>query len=407
MQAGLSWPLPGELTDDALKHRLFVRAGVKQGQRRRKEPNWAELSVELKKPGVKLLILWEEYRSVHSDGYGYSRFYELFCSFEQRLSPRSSIAVNASPCNSADMAARAMERTPRTCRARTGAMPSGRRIASGAGARPSVRRPRADLRHSRQPATPRARPQSMPRHPAPLSRHQPRLRRGRFGAVEIAGLTCKTIASLIAPTRAQGIPPNLLPSWSTPICVTPATFGLKGMASAYQELEMQTEARSLEHGEWLALFLEREVTTRRQKRFEARARAAQIENIDFRAARRLDRYLFMKLAAYDWIRERHSLLSIGPAGVGKSWLACALGHKACREDFSVAYHHLPRFFATLALARGDGRYPKVLKALARTDLLILDDWGRRSSTTSSGAISSRTSTRSDPRQQPGDRRSLV
>jgi DNA replication protein DnaC len=64
-----------------------------------------------------------------------------------------------------------------------------------------------------------------------------------------------------------------------------------------------------------------------------------------------------------------------PAGAGKSWLSCALGHKACREDFSVAYHRLPRLFATLALARGDGNYPKVLKALARTDLLILGDWG--------------------------------
>ncbi|MFK0275021.1 IS21 family transposase [Ensifer sp. NPDC090286] len=85
--AGLSWPLPGELTDDALEHRLFTRAGVKQGQRRRHEPNWAELSIELKKPGVTLLILWEEYRSVHPDGYGYSRFCELFRGFEQRLSP--------------------------------------------------------------------------------------------------------------------------------------------------------------------------------------------------------------------------------------------------------------------------------------------------------------------------------
>ena len=158
-------------------------------------------------------------------------------------------------------------------------------------------------------------------------------------------------------------------------------LGLTGMASAYQELEAQPEARHLEHGEWLALLLEREATTRRQKRFEARARAArlrhdaQIENIDFRAARGLDRNLFLKLANCDWIRQHHSLLLIGPAGVGKSWLACALGHKACREDFSVAYHRLPRLFATLALARGDGRYPKVLKALARTDLLILDDWG--------------------------------
>ena len=158
-------------------------------------------------------------------------------------------------------------------------------------------------------------------------------------------------------------------------------LGLSGMASAYHELEAQPEVRSLEHGEWLALLLEREATTRRQKRFEARARAArlrhdaQVENIDFRAARGLDRNLFLKLAGCDWIRHHHSLLLIGPAGVGKSWLACALGHKACREDFSVAYHRLPRLFATLALARGDGRYPKVLKALARTDQLILDDWG--------------------------------
>ncbi len=85
--AGLSWPLPGELTDDALEHRLFARAGVKQGQRRRHEPNWAELSIELKKPGVTPLILWEEYRGVHPDGYGCGRFCELFRGFEQRLSP--------------------------------------------------------------------------------------------------------------------------------------------------------------------------------------------------------------------------------------------------------------------------------------------------------------------------------
>ena len=158
-------------------------------------------------------------------------------------------------------------------------------------------------------------------------------------------------------------------------------LGLSGMASAYHELEAQPEVRSLEHGEWLALLLEREATTRRQKRFEARARAArlrhdaQVENIDFRAARGLDLNLFLNPAACAWIRHHHILFLPGPAGVGKSWLACALGHKACREDFSVAYHRLPRLFATLALARGDGRYPKVLKALARTDLLILDDWG--------------------------------
>ncbi|GLS34363.1 DNA replication protein DnaC [Mesorhizobium albiziae] len=158
-------------------------------------------------------------------------------------------------------------------------------------------------------------------------------------------------------------------------------LGLYGMATAFQELDAQSEARGLEHGEWLAMLLERETTMRRQKRFEARARAAklrhdaQIENADFRAPRGLDRNLFMALAGCDWIRKHHGLLVTGPAGVGKSWLACALGHKACREDFSVAYHRVPRLFTALSLARGDGRYGRILKSLARTDLLILDDWG--------------------------------
>ncbi|MER9559869.1 IS21-like element helper ATPase IstB [Mesorhizobium sp. M0323] len=158
-------------------------------------------------------------------------------------------------------------------------------------------------------------------------------------------------------------------------------LGLYGMATAFQELDAQSEVRGLEHGEWLAMLLEREATMRRQKRFEARARAAklrhdaQIENADFRAARGLHRNMFMALAGCDWIRKHHGLLVTGPAGVGKSWLACALGHQACREDFSVAYHRVPRLFAALALARGDGRYGRILKSLARTDLLILDDWG--------------------------------
>src|SRR4051794_9041013 len=84
---GLSWPLPGDLTDDALEGRLFARAGVKPGIRRRPEPNWAELVIDLKKPGVTMMLLWEEYRAVQPDGYGYSRFCELFRGFERRLPP--------------------------------------------------------------------------------------------------------------------------------------------------------------------------------------------------------------------------------------------------------------------------------------------------------------------------------
>ncbi len=158
-------------------------------------------------------------------------------------------------------------------------------------------------------------------------------------------------------------------------------LGLHGMAKGFKELEQTSETRSLEHAEWLALLLEHEMTLRRQKRFEARAKAARlrhnasVEDVDYRAARGLDRALFLKLAACDWIRERRNLLITGPCGVGKSWLACALGHKACREDLSVLYHRVPRLFAALALARGDGRYAKLLRAISRVDLLVLDEWG--------------------------------
>ena len=85
--AGLSWPLPDDLHDDALEQRLFAHAGVKTGARRRVEPDWAELARELKRPGVNMMILWEEYRATHPDGYGYSRFCDLLRGFERRLTP--------------------------------------------------------------------------------------------------------------------------------------------------------------------------------------------------------------------------------------------------------------------------------------------------------------------------------
>jgi DNA replication protein DnaC len=102
---------------------------------------------------------------------------------------------------------------------------------------------------------------------------------------------------------------------------------------------------------------------------------ATVEDVDYRAARGLDRALFLKLASCDFIRDKRNLIVTGATGVGKSWLSCALGHKACREDLSVLYHRVPRLFTALALARGDGRYAKLMATLAKVKLLILDDWG--------------------------------
>jgi DNA replication protein DnaC len=158
-------------------------------------------------------------------------------------------------------------------------------------------------------------------------------------------------------------------------------LGLDGMAKAFQDMMANPESRALDHPEWLGLLVEQEATLRQQRRFEARARnaklrqAATVEDVDFRTARGLDRAMFLRLASCDWIREhRHCLIS-GPCGAGKSWLACALGDKACRENLSVLYQRSSRLFAGLALARGDGRYARLMRQLARVDLLILDDWG--------------------------------
>jgi transposase len=85
--SGLAWPLASDLSDEVLEQRLFSKAGSKRALRRRTEPDWAALARELKRPGVNLVVLWEEYRVGHPDGYGYSRFCDLFREFEQRLSP--------------------------------------------------------------------------------------------------------------------------------------------------------------------------------------------------------------------------------------------------------------------------------------------------------------------------------
>jgi len=158
-------------------------------------------------------------------------------------------------------------------------------------------------------------------------------------------------------------------------------LGMAAMADAFLETQGHANAAELSREDWLGLLLEREATARDNQRLGRRLRQAKlrqnavVEDTDFRTPRGLDRALFHKLAACDWVRHSQHLVISGPTGVGKSWLACALGHKACREGFSVVYRRAPRLFGELATARGGGRLPRVLTALERTRLLIIDDWG--------------------------------
>jgi DNA replication protein DnaC len=138
---------------------------------------------------------------------------------------------------------------------------------------------------------------------------------------------------------------------------------------------------ALPHADWLALLLEREAIHRQDKRLGARLRHARLrhhavpEDIDYRAHRGIDRGLLANLVKGDWIDNHDNLVITGPTGVGKSWLACALGHKACRDNRAVLYVRVPKLFDELALAHGDGSIGRRLKTLGAAQLLILDDWG--------------------------------
>lgn len=162
---------------------------------------------------------------------------------------------------------------------------------------------------------------------------------------------------------------------------------LFGMAKALREQLQNQKATVLSFEERLGLLIDREMTERENKRLATRLRTAKlrisaaVEDIDFRQPRGLDKALLLSLASNQWITEHHNLLIIGPTGVGKSYLACALAHKACRDGHLVVYQRLPRLLEELALSHHDGRYRKLMKTLLKADLLVLDDFGLASLTT--------------------------
>src|SRR5215813_13038738 len=180
------------------------------------------------------------------------------------------------------------------------------------------------------------------------------------------------------PRRAVREEPHML---THPTSDRLIALGLTGMANALEEQRRGRNVEELSFEERLSLLVDREAVERESKRLISRLKYANlrqnavVEDLDTKAARGLDKALFAKLAAGEWIARHQDLLITGKTGTGKSWLACALGHKACRDNRSVVYQRVPKLFAELALARGDGRYARILRSLTGVQLLILDDWG--------------------------------
>ncbi len=156
---------------------------------------------------------------------------------------------------------------------------------------------------------------------------------------------------------------------------------LTGMAKALEDQMLRGGASELTFEERVTLMVDRQWDLCERRRMERRVRSAKLkqgacaEDIDYRYNRGLDRLVVENLLTCHWIRAGRNLIVTGATGLGKSWLACALADRACREGFTASYTRLPRLMEELALARADGSYLKMLDKLAKVDLLILDDWG--------------------------------
>lgn len=156
---------------------------------------------------------------------------------------------------------------------------------------------------------------------------------------------------------------------------------LIGMHKALHEQHTLPQIDELGFEERLGLLADRELTEREDRRLQTRLRQARLkqsaclEDLDVRSPRGLDKALITQLATGQWIREALNLLVLGPTGVGKTWIACALAHQACRQGYTTRYLRVPRLFEELRLAHADGRFPKLMSTLAKTDLIVLDDWG--------------------------------
>ncbi len=156
---------------------------------------------------------------------------------------------------------------------------------------------------------------------------------------------------------------------------------LQAMANTLKNQDTQLGIEDLNFEERLGLLVDIELTDRENRRLQTRLRKAKlkhdacVEDIDYQSPRGLDKSLLITLMHCQWIKVHQNILIVGPTGTGKTFLACALAHKACLTGYSAGYYRLPRLLSDLQLSKGDGRYGKIMEELNKVNVLILDDFG--------------------------------
>jgi DNA replication protein DnaC len=155
---------------------------------------------------------------------------------------------------------------------------------------------------------------------------------------------------------------------------------LFGMAKYLRQWLEAPKEKAMAPADLAALLADAEWVYRENRRLELRLQNAKfkqqacIEDIDYAHPRGLSKSVMLDLASSRWVQSHQNIILVGATGLGKSWLACALGQKACRDGFSVVYRRVPRLFDEMAQARADGTHPHLLRRLAKAQVLVLDDF---------------------------------
>src|SRR5437667_7378849 len=400
--AGLDWAQVDTLSDDVLHARVY--GPPTPPTHHRAVPDCAYLHAERRRPGVTLELLHLEYLEQHPDGYRYTQFCEIY----RRWLGRRGLSMRQVHHAGEKLFVDYADKKPTIVDATTGEVIEVELFVAVLGASnytyaEATRTQQVpDWVASHQRAfqffggvTAAIVPDQLKSGVVVPCRYEPGVQRTydefalHYGTVILPARPAKPRdkAKIPHPRPRTRAGPGLLPVKGAPMLTAPTleklhALKLTAMAAAWTEQQHQADMTALAFDERFGLLVEAEWLARENKRLaralqEAKLKLSQacIEAIDYPARRELDKAVIRQLATGRWIEEHHNVILVGATGVGKSFLACALAHQACRKGYRAGYRRASRLFHELALARADGTYVRLLANLARLDVLVVDDWG--------------------------------